>query len=124
MQITSISYSHLVSLGAYENEKIGGTAVLNEQDDPVAAMMALRAWVDAQINTQKEIKDLANQRNQLQHDLNEVNMNLKAACRMWDEAKRFLRHHGVKPPPDPWWWTRKGEAEDDNPADQPIPGLP
>lgn len=130
MKITSVSYSRLVSLGNYENEKVGGIAALDEQEDPVAAMEALRAWVLAQIDAREEIKDLADQMRKLQHDLDEVNQSLKTARRMWGSAKQFLLHHGAKPPPDPWWWTRQSEAEDednddyDPVGDRPIPGLP
>lgn len=54
--ITSVSYSRLVNLGDYQNEKLGASARVEEGDDPSVVLENLRYWVERDLKLRREAK--------------------------------------------------------------------
>lgn len=103
MQITSVSYSRLVSTGDYENEKIGATANVDDGQDAAMVLDELRAWVNEGLTLNSKLQETAQQLRDAEWRLRQAKEELRNAIKRWESAKEFLRLHGLPTPPDgPW----------------------
>lgn len=100
LQITSVSYSRLVSLGNYENEKLGASARVEEDQDPVAALEQLKEWVACRSVTAQQQYELRDRYEDLHRQISDYESRLASAKRKWEAASKLLEAHGINP--DPW----------------------
>lgn len=95
MKIYRVMYSALVNLGDYQNERLGMTAILDEDESPEDAINQLR----------ERIKPLGGMRlqryyevrHEMKHQIHELERKLKEYERRWNSAAEFLRAQGIKP---------------------------
>lgn len=100
MQITSVSYSRLVSLGNYENEKLGASARVEDDEDPVAALETLKEWVACRSVTAQQQYEINDRYQDLARQVGDYESRLESAKRKWESAAKILEAHGINP--DPW----------------------
>lgn len=95
MQIKTISYSALINLGNYSNERIGFTAQLAEGESIPDAVAALRQQVvsNASLNSEKAQSMLYRSRDELA----ELERKIQKATNEWNAIAEFLRAQGIKP---------------------------
>lgn len=96
MKITAVSYRRLKNLGNYENEAIEATALVEDWEDSVQTLDALRSWVEDQLGIRETVSSLYDQRNDLRHKLEQLNSQIAAAEQKWQKIEEFLARLGVK----------------------------
>ena len=102
MQITTVHYQRLVSMGNYENERVGAHAQVEEGETAEEALAKLTAWVEEQINARgKANDDLENIRrsiHDLEHRKERMERETKEAGDRWRAARAFLAKVGLELP--------------------------
>ena len=96
MKITAVSYRRLKNLGNYENEAVEATALVEDWEDSAQTLDALRSWVEDQLEIRGTVKSLHDQRNDLRHELEQLNSQIAAAGQKWQKIEEFLARLGVK----------------------------
>lgn len=99
MQITSVSYSRLVGLGNYENERIGATADVEQDEDWEHVLLALKGRVLGQLAAQEESHTLVDRREELKYEVRDLEDRVAKAGKKWEAAEAFLKAHGIDPSP-------------------------
>lgn len=95
MNITTISYSRLVSLGNYENEKVGATAEVEPGEDPNTVLSDLKAWVATQIKDRQEDQEVSSQLADKQYKLVDLERRIENAKAKYAKLREILSSHGV-----------------------------
>lgn len=95
MQIKKVSYSALVNLGDYQNERIGMVADLEEGDSPEQVIEALRERTQPLKGASANALDT--RRYKLQSEVRELERKLSDYQNRWNQAAEFLRAQGLKP---------------------------
>ena len=97
MKITQVEYSRLHSLGNYENEKIGAFADVELDEDPIAALRAVQAWVDTQIGLKQAAADERHQLATLNYQREDAEREVFRLNERATKLRDLLAAHGVKP---------------------------
>ena len=95
MKITTVHYSALINLGDYNNEKIGLTAEVKEDESVEEVIAALKEKVKTIAGPNAE--ELYNSISERRRALNELERKLKKATEQWEATAEFLRAQGIKP---------------------------
>lgn len=99
MRITSVSYSRLVGLGNYENERVGATADVEQDEDWEHVLIALKGRVLEQVTNNESDRNLASRRDDLTYQIRDYEDRLAKAEKKWAAAEAFLKAHGIDPSP-------------------------
>lgn len=106
MNITTVSYSELISGDNYSNRTIGATATVDSGDDPDVALSALRAWVQERHAgiTQESVEEgqLVLRRSALTLEVFSLNERVAELKERYERAKAFLARCGI-PVPNKWY---------------------
>ncbi len=94
MQIKTVHYSALINLGDYQNEKIGFTAELGENETVEQAIEALRQKV--RDNGGQNAEDLYNKLYDGRNQLRRLERKIHEATEQWNRTAEFLRAQGIK----------------------------
>lgn len=119
MDITSVSYSRLVSTGDYENEKVGAVANVDDGQDAAVVLSELRAWVNEGLTLDSKRRDTADQLRDTEWRLRNAKNELRNATKRWAMAREFLKLHGLPVPP-PATWEDEQDDDDSDIADSDI----
>jgi acyl-CoA reductase-like NAD-dependent aldehyde dehydrogenase len=94
MKIKTVQYLATVNLGNYNNEKIGFTADINEDDDVKQVVEALRQKVkDCALPNADDVQsEIYKHRNELRR----LKDKLEKARSEWNATAEFLRSQGIK----------------------------
>lgn len=94
MRIRTVHYSALINLGDYNNEKIGFTAEVEEDDSIDEILESLKAKVEqlGGLNAQ----DFYSKQRDGRHALSELERKIKKATEQWNATSEFLRTQGIK----------------------------
>lgn len=95
MQIKTIHYSALLNLGNYQNEKIGFTAEIGEDETVEQVIEALRQKV--RDNGGQNADELYSKLYEGRHQLKELERRIGNATEQWNRTAEFLRAQGIKP---------------------------
>lgn len=95
MKITTASYSCLVNLGSYNNERIGFAAKIEDGETPDEVLEALRSKALSLANENGE--EMWGKLSKARRDLNDLNQKIKEATDKWNATAEFLRAQGLKP---------------------------
>ena len=95
MQIKVVTYSALLSLGNYQNERIGFQVRLDEGETAEQAIEALRQKVCDVGGTNADI--MYRQMRDRRDELAEIERKIKKATEEWNATAEFLRTQGIKP---------------------------
>lgn len=113
MKIKTVHYSALLNLGDYNNERIGFTVELNEEDSIEEVITRLKEKVqsNASLNANKVRAALYKGKEELQ----ELEQKVIKARRQWEQIAEFLRAQGIKPdaPPMPEFSMLLPEVKDE-----------
>ena len=102
MQITQVHYQKLVSLGNYENERIGAWGTVEEGEEAEEALHKLTTWVQGQIDATHAVRsslqeaesDLYTKR----AELREYEANIANAKARWEKIAKWFRDRGISLP--------------------------
>jgi hypothetical protein len=97
-EITAVHYQRLVSLGNYENERVGAWAQVKEGQSPEAALSGLRTWVQAQVSQYEEKQALEADINRLRGEKLHADHALLKAKERYEQARSFIEGMGLKMP--------------------------
>lgn len=100
MRITSVSYSRLVGLGNYENERVGITAEVAPDENADDVLASLRRWVNARVTDHESNRELEGRQTELQYAIQDYELRTEHAKKRWEMAEAFLKSHGINP--DRW----------------------
>lgn len=94
MEIKTVHYSALINLGDYNNEKVGFTAEIGEDETPEQAVEALREKVKsiAGENAEKLYRVLSEGKRQLK----DLETKIAKATADWEAVSEFLKAQGIK----------------------------
>lgn len=95
MKFQTVSYSALLNLGNYSNEKIGFTVEVDEGELPEKIVETLRQKVREIGGPNAE--ELYSQMYDNRHKLAELNSKIQKATEQWNATAEFLRAQGIKP---------------------------
>lgn len=95
MKLKRIHYSAVMTIGNYNNERIGFTAELEEDDSIEDCIHKLRE--KARHNFLPHIDDLRSEIYERQRQLKELEKQIKNATETWNSTAEFLRAQGLKP---------------------------
>lgn len=95
MQYRIIHYSALLNLGNYNNERIGFTVRVDEEESPEEVIDALRQKVRevGGKNAEEIYRALAKG----ERELRVLNKQIEKAAESWNRTAEFLRAQGLKP---------------------------
>jgi hypothetical protein len=96
--IHAVHYQKLVSLGNYENERVGVWAQVREGDTAEQTLQGLRTWVDAQLGQHREVQDLESQLYRLRHEKTALEGSVEHARTNYEKAKAFVEGMGLTMP--------------------------
>lgn len=94
MTITKIHYSVLVSLGDYNNERLGFIKEVKPDENLEAAFQELRDLAKQCGNP--KLRDLYNLQAEARAELNRLERKLEAKTQEWNAMAEFLRTQGIK----------------------------
>lgn len=97
MKIKKVTYSALVNLGDYQNERIGMVAHLEEGDSPDAAIEELRRRV-TEISGPR-LADMQTKRWELRNELRDLESQLQTTRESWVRTAEFLKAQGIRSDP-------------------------
>ncbi len=94
MKIKTVHYSALINLGNYNNEKIGFTADIEENETVESTIEALRLKVKEMggVDADKMYNEIRDKR----YQLGELERKVKKATEEWNALAEFLRSQGIK----------------------------
>lgn len=94
MKIKTVHYSALINLGNYNNEKIGFTADIEENETVESAIEALRLKVKEMggVDADKMYSEIRDKR----QELRELERKVRKATEEWNALAEFLRSQGIK----------------------------
>lgn len=94
MKITRLTYSALFNLGDYENERIGLSVQLEDEETPESVVPQLREKA-LQLAGPK-LSKLYHQRDKLARENRQLEEKLHKARENWNATAEFLRAQGIK----------------------------
>lgn len=95
MKVTKVSYSRLVNLGGYQNERFGMIAIVEDDETAEKALEGLKQRVLPFCG--ESANELENRRWDLQSQCNRLEEKLQDYQKRWNDAADFLRAQGIKP---------------------------
>lgn len=98
MLIKTVHYSVLINLGNYNNEKIGFSAEVGEDETAEQVIEALRQKVKE--NGGENAEELYNNLYQGKNELKEIEKKINKARAEWNAVAEFLKTQGIKPDAD------------------------
>jgi hypothetical protein len=97
-EITAVHYQRLVSLGNYENERVGAWAQVKAGGTPEQALDALRTWVQAQVSLHQENQALESDIFRLPTEKSGLLADVTEARKRYERVKSFIESIGLKMP--------------------------
>jgi hypothetical protein len=98
LTITSVSYSRLVNLGNYENEKVQASARVADGQDPDVVLGGLKTWVSERVTDVQGTSRLDNRVWDLRGELGDLERRISEARQKWNAVKPVLAAHGIDLP--------------------------
>lgn len=98
MNIIQVEYRRLRTYGDYQNETVGAVAQVEEGEDAVTALAALRAWVDQELGDRSEQRDLTQRVTDLRWKSEEYEHKIARAEERWKAIIAFLTKLGIERP--------------------------
>ena len=96
--IYSVHYQKLVSLGNFENERVGAWATVLPGQTAEDALAALKVWVGGQVGQHREVLNLQQQVNELRAEHDELALSIGKARDRWRRVKQFIESIGLRMP--------------------------
>lgn len=100
MRIRTVEYRRLRTFGGYQNETIGATADVAEDETPEAALLSLRQWVDMSLGDESERRELERRISELRFQADNYERRIKGAEERWQAILGFLQKLGIERPAD------------------------
>lgn len=105
MEITQVDYQKLVSLGNYENERVGAWCNVAEGENPADALHALTEWVEGQLEANRQIRtSLAEAESDLykkRAEIHALERDIAVAQNRWDRLQAWFKENHI-PLPSRW----------------------
>ena len=100
MQIVTVEYRRLRTYGDYQNETVGATAQVQIDAGETAdeAIYALRTWVDEQLGSREEQRQLQDRVADLRWKAEDYERKIKRADEKWSAIIAFLGNLGIERP--------------------------
>lgn len=94
MKIKTVHYSALINVGNYNNEKIGFTADIEENETVESTIEALRLKVKevGGVDAERLYSEIRDKR----QELRELERKVRKATEEWNALAEFLRSQGIK----------------------------
>ena len=102
MNIVTVEYRRLRTYGDYQNETVGAVAHVQVSAGETAdsALYELRAWVDAQLGSREEQRQLQARVTDLRWKAEEYERKIARAEERWTAITAFLEKLGIERPAD------------------------
>ena len=97
MKITKVTYSALVNLGNYENEKIELEGEVEEGEKWTECLEDLKLKVRSNLRSQERYFDYCRRFDEQRKKLIDIEQKLQKAYEQWEEVSSFLKAQGLKP---------------------------
>lgn len=100
MQIVTVEYRRLRTYGDYQNETVGAVAQIQVEAGETAeeAIHALRTWVDEQLGSRDEQRQLQERVADLRWKAEDYERRIKGADEKWAAIIAFLEKLGIERP--------------------------
>jgi len=95
LAITSVQYSRLFGLGNYENEKVGASCQVQEDEDPKLVLNALKAWINQQGRDLQRLGDVQESIAELGSMKADLELQLTGLHERFERVTAFLEKHGI-----------------------------
>jgi hypothetical protein len=125
MKIVQVEYRRLRTFGSYENETVGATAQVGEEETPEQAIETVRQWVDSILGDAEERSGLSERVSQLRWDERNLKSRIERMQIKWGEIMAFLARFGIERPADvPGDLAEILSPEPTEEPDEELKGLP
>lgn len=98
LPIHAVHYQRLVSLGNYENERVGAWCAVEDGRTPEETLASLKTWVQAQVGQHQESVQLEQDVYRLRAEKLDLESQVRGAREGYERAKAFLEGMGLKVP--------------------------
>lgn len=100
MQIVTVEYRRLRTFGEYQNETVGAVAQVQVDAGETAeeAIYALRTWVDEQLGSREEQRQLQERVADLRWKAEDYERKIKRADERWSAIIAFMEKLGIERP--------------------------
>ena len=98
LPIHTVHYQRLVSLGNYENERVGAWCAVEDGRTPEQTLSLLKTWVQTQVGEANEIARLEADIYRLRSEKDLLEQQVSTARSLYDRARAFVEGLGLKFP--------------------------
>lgn len=100
MKINTITYSKQINKGSYDSQSVEITITLEDFEDRDMVLDWVKARVDNELGiTHKrkieDIEKLEARKDNLSHEIKELEADIEHAKERWEKAKSFMELHGI-----------------------------
>ena len=96
LRIKEVTYSQLRSFGNFQNEELGATAIVTEDQSAESVLANLRDWVNQQLNRRVELQTIENEIRLKEQQIDYLDRKFEKLQSVYTQLAKTLLLHGVE----------------------------
>lgn len=96
LKIKEVTYSQLRSFGSFQNETLGATAIVTEDENAEIVLANLRDWVTQQLNKRVELQTIEDEIRVKKQEVDYLNRKFEKLQEVYTQLAKTLWLHGIE----------------------------